>query len=271
MSPLSTFTEDYLDYSLGAFRRSILCRGHGNYTKSYESFKRIDSTERFFLQAIRGRHNVTVLDVGCGDGYHLFVFNTDEGVRKTVSFRGVDISGLHIEVARRVARTLGFENMQFEERPAEDLGYPNESFDVVLCSDVVEHLENPGKCLAEIFRVLMPGGTAIITTPNPSSIVVRMADWMRQIGFRPRAQGPEDDPRHGGHISLLGLKEWTRMAEETGFEVSAVRRGALLFGGYAYNRRPALFALLLLADRLLDALPVFRNWGEAFTMKIVKS
>jgi len=53
--------------------------------------------------------------------------------------------------------------------------------------------------------------------------------------------------------------------------VRAVRRGALIFGGHAYNRRPVLFALVLLADRLLDVLPMFRNWGEAVTLKLVKS
>jgi SAM-dependent methyltransferase len=270
MSLNQDFKQEYFDYLFGEFRLSALRRAHGNYTKSYESFKRIENAEYFFLQAVRGQPNVSALDVGCGDGYHLFVFNTIDGIREKVSFRGVDISGLQVEFARRVALGMGFENVQFEEGSAEHLGFPDESFDIVLCSDVVEHLENPEKCFAEIRRVLKSGGTAIITTPNPSSVMIKLASVLRSAGLLTKPQGLETD-KDGGHISLQGLNEWIRMAKKTGFEVRAVRRGALIFGGHAYNRRPVLFALVLLADRLLDVLPIFRNWGEAVTLKLVKS
>jgi 2-polyprenyl-3-methyl-5-hydroxy-6-metoxy-1,4-benzoquinol methylase len=270
MSLRSEFKEEYFDYLIGEFRLSVLRRAHGNYTKSYESFKRIENAEYFFLQAVRGRSHVSALDVGCGDGYHLFVFNTNKGIREKVSFRGVDISGLQVEYARRVALGMGFENVQFEAGSAEHLGFPDESFDIVLCSDVVEHLENPETCFAEIRRVLKSGGTAIITTPNPSSMMIKLAGVLRNAGLLAKTQDLEADPQDGGHISLQGLNEWIQMAKKTGFEVRAVRRGALLFGGHAYNRHPVLFALVLLADRLLDVLPIFRNWGEAVTLKLVK-
>ncbi len=269
MSPISDFRQEYFDYLFGEFRVRVLRRAHGNYTKSYESFKRIENTERFFLQAVRGQSAVSALDVGCGDGYHLFVFNTIAGIRETVAFRGVDVSALHVEFARRVALGMGFENVHFEEGSAEHLEFPDESFDIVLCSDVVEHLENPKACFAEIHRVLKSGGTAIVTTPNPSSVMIKLASVLRSAGLLMKPQGLETD-QDGGHISLQGLSEWIRMAKQTGFEVRAVRRGALLFGGHACNRRPVLFALALLADRLLDVLPVFRNWGEAVTLKLVK-
>jgi SAM-dependent methyltransferase len=195
--------------------------------------------------------------------------DTNEGIREKVSFQGVDISGLQVEYARRVALGMGFENVQFEAGSAEHLGFPDESFDIVLCSDVVEHLENPEKCFAEIRRVLKSGGTAIITTPNPSSTMIKLASVLRSAGLLMKPQVLET-AQDGGHISLQGLNEWIQMAKETGFEVRAVRRGALLFGGHAYNRRPMLFALVLLADRLLDFLPAFGNWGEAVTLKLVK-
>lgn len=43
---------------------------------------------------------------------------------------------------------------------------PDASFDTVLCSDVLEHLEEPGRALAEAWRVLAPGGAAIYTVPH---------------------------------------------------------------------------------------------------------
>jgi SAM-dependent methyltransferase len=165
---------------------------------------------------------------------------------------------------------MGIDNVQFEVGSAENLEFPDESFDIVLCSDVVEHLKNPEKCFSEICRVLKSGGTAIITTPNPSSVMIKLAGVLRNAGLLVKPQGQEADPQDGGHISLQGLKEWIQIATNTGFDVRAVRRGALIFGGYAYNRRPVLFAIVLLVDRLLDVLPIFRNWGEAVTLKLLK-
>jgi hypothetical protein len=100
--------------------------------------------------------------------------------------------------------------------------------------------------------------------------MIKLAGVLRSAGLLVKPQGLEADPHEGGHISLQGLNEWIQMAKETGFEVRAVRRGALIFGGHAYNRRPVLFALVLLVDRLLDVLPVFGNWGEAITLMLVK-
>ena len=202
MNLRSEFKEEYFDYLFEEFRLSVLRRAHGNYTKSYESFKRIENAEHFFLQAVRGRSNVSVLDVGCGDGYHLFVFNTNEGIREKVSFRGLDISGLQVEYARRVAFGMGFENVQFEAGSAEHLGFTDKSFDIVLCSDVVEHLENPKKCFVEISRVLKSGGTAIITTPNPSSMMIKLAGVLRKRRTSGENAGPGSGfAGRGAHIA----------------------------------------------------------------------
>jgi 2-polyprenyl-3-methyl-5-hydroxy-6-metoxy-1,4-benzoquinol methylase len=48
----------------------------------------------------------------------------------------------------------------------EDLALPSDSYDVVTIIDVVEHLEEPGRLLSEVFRVLRPGGIVFIKTPN---------------------------------------------------------------------------------------------------------
>ncbi|HTZ40594.1 MAG TPA: class I SAM-dependent methyltransferase [Syntrophales bacterium] len=269
MNVPSDFKDNYFESLFQEFQTRILSRAHGSYTKSYESYKRMKNTESLFLDAVRGKPRVSVLDVGCGDGYHIFVFDTVEGIREQATFQGVDISELKVEFARRISLEMGFENVQFAEGKAENLGFRDESFDIVLCSDVVEHLENPERCFSEIRRVLKPGGTAVITTPNSSSAMIRFANLIKRAGLFKKPPNPEM-AQEGEHISLKGMKEWIRLAKDSGLEVSAVRRGALIFGGHAYDRHPALFALVLLADRLLDVLPFFQNWCEAVTLKLVK-
>jgi 2-polyprenyl-3-methyl-5-hydroxy-6-metoxy-1,4-benzoquinol methylase len=59
---------------------------------------------------------------------------------------------------------FAFENINIE---AELLPYPNECFDVILFCEVIEHLiENPIFALNNLYRVLKPNGTLILTTPN---------------------------------------------------------------------------------------------------------
>lgn len=244
-------------------RQSVLQRAFGNYTKSYEFHRRISNIEALFRSAVDGRDGCRVLDVGCGDGYHICLFNTDPGIRQRVAFTGVDVSPTDLWWAAALGHSLTYENIRLCGCSAEQLAFPASCFDVVLCSDVIEHLARPERCLAEMLRVLRPGGTAILTTPNDDSVVKTLAS-------RLRGTPPPPAEEEQAHISTKGLRQWRRLAAEAGFRVTAIRRGALIFGGSKYNRHPFLFALVLLLDRTLDVLPFTGNWAEAITLNLVK-
>jgi len=255
------FKSIYFDTLLTAFKGKVLGRAHGNYTKHYESFKRIENTEVFFRKEISRRNKADVLDIGCGDGYHVCVFNTNKDVQEKASFIGIDISPTKIDIALHLARELSFENVSFRIGSAEALEFSDNSMDIVLCSDVVEHLSYPEKCFTDIFRILKPGGVAIITTPNASYPLLKLKEYIR---------GKNSILADEEHISLKGLKEWIRISRNSGFTVSDVRRGALIFGGYPYNRHPVLFSFIILIDQIFDQLPFLKNWSEAITLKLIK-
>ena len=261
MNQREHFKIEYFDLLLDDFKKKILGRAHGNYTKHYESFKRIENTEVFFRKEISGRNKANVLDIGCGDGYHICVFNTNKDVQEKAYFIGIDISPTKIHIASHLAKALSFENVSFRIGSAEALEFSDDSTDIVLCSDVVEHLSYPEKCFADIFRILKPGGVAIITTPNASYPLLKLKEYIR---------GKNTILADEEHISLKGLKEWIRISRNSGFTVSDVRRGALIFGGYPYNRHPVLFSFIILIDQILDRLPFFKNWSEAITLKLIK-
>jgi len=264
MNRKEPFKAQSFDILLNDFKGKILAQAHGNYTKSYESYKRITNTEIFFKEALRGNHHLTVLDVGCGDGYHLFVFNTINKVTENVRFYGIDTSKWRVEFASHVCRELDFRNIYFLVGSAETLPFPDCRFDIVLCSDVVEHLSHSERCFIEMVRILKPGGIAIVTTPNATSRI----QWIIRLLNKHKIQkGAEDND----HISLKGVHDWIDIARAAGFIVSKVKRGALIFGGTRYNRYPSLFAVLIFIDRLFDLIPFCTNWGEAITLKLLKS
>ncbi len=97
-----------------------------------------------------------LLDVGCGDGYVL-----DALGRRDARLAGVEVSSE--AVARGKARGFDVRLVDLEQGA---LPFEAAIFDVVLCYDVLEHLFSPERVLAEIHRVLRPGGKAFLCVPN---------------------------------------------------------------------------------------------------------
>jgi 2-polyprenyl-3-methyl-5-hydroxy-6-metoxy-1,4-benzoquinol methylase len=84
-------------------------------------------------------------------------------------------------------------------------------FDVVVAAEVIEHLENPRFMIREIFRLLRPGGAAIVTTPNNES-------WRSLIALLVRGHFVEfGESGYPAHITALLGKDLARMLQEASF------------------------------------------------------
>src|SRR5260370_34913669 len=100
-----------------------------------------------------GKQRARILDVGCGTGANLQML-AEFGVAD-----GVDVSAEALEFCR--ARGLG----SVRQGAAESLPYEDAQFDLVTGLDVVEHLDDDVAGLREMFRVLRPGGRALLFVP----------------------------------------------------------------------------------------------------------
>jgi ubiquinone/menaquinone biosynthesis C-methylase UbiE len=100
-----------------------------------------------------------VLEVGCGEGI-LSVLMAQKGAQVT----GLDISRPNLKNAKEYAGTKGLNNIKFIEADAENLPFGDNSFDVVVADNVLEHLPNFEKGLSEIKRVTKK--RAIIVLPT---------------------------------------------------------------------------------------------------------
>ncbi len=265
-------------------KNAIYNRHVGNYTKSYETWKRIENVLNCFRSELKRKKDsnnlIEVLDLGCGDGYHIFLLNSLEGETKDrIYFRGIDISPLNIYFATEIGKSIKVNNVTFEVGNVEGINLPDGHFDIILCTDVIEHLVNPEKCLTEMMRLLKPGSLAIVTTPNRDNkfvkilkklIPVRSYSKNRQVDYY--SSGQEDQSLDVGHehISVKSMDEWVDIFQDKGFIIEGIKRGSMLFGGYRCNIRPILFAFTLIADRIFDYCSLMRKFSETHTFKLRK-
>ena len=103
-----------------------------------------------------------LLDMGCGDGALTGVLHG----RFRLPIAGVDTSEKGLALARAMFTKRGLSG-EFRLVGSYDTGFEDASFNVVVCSDVIEHVDDPGAMLREIHRLLVPGGRRW-SSPRPS-------------------------------------------------------------------------------------------------------
>ncbi len=156
------------------------------------------------LAPVRGR----VLDVGCGAGS---VAKAVKRARPDLVVCGCDISQAALAAAR--ADTAGVE---FDQAGAEHLPYRDGEFDFVWIFDVLEHVDSPQRVLAEVARVLRPGGVFHIVLPlegQPHTLYSMIGcgtRWTAKV-------------RHGGHIQIFSAERFQAMADGSGLPVQRAR------------------------------------------------
>ncbi|WP_370401985.1 bifunctional 2-polyprenyl-6-hydroxyphenol methylase/3-demethylubiquinol 3-O-methyltransferase UbiG [Sulfitobacter sp. JB4-11] len=102
----------------------------------------------------------TVLDLGCAGG-----FMAEALTKKGASVTGIDPAAQAIEAARARASAVG-QSIRYDVGVGEALPYADASFDAVVCVDVLEHVTDLAKVVAEVARVLKPGGMFLYDTIN---------------------------------------------------------------------------------------------------------
>lgn len=97
-----------------------------------------------------------VLDVGSGNGYVLSKY-AEEGAQ----VYGIDITAQGVELCRKRFEYLGLQG-DFQVADAQEIPFPDNTFDCVCSMGVLHHVPNTQKALDEIYRVLKPGGRLIV-------------------------------------------------------------------------------------------------------------
>lgn len=153
------------------------------------------------------------LDLGAGQG----------ALSEALKLRGFEVTAADINTAQFRASGVMCAKLDLN-RP---LPFAGGGFDLVLAVEILEHLESPRAFLREIFRVLRPGGLAVVSTPNITSLpsrVLFLATGCFDL-FVPTKRRLEDplDAEADGHISPLPGWLLRYHLRKGGFEIERTR------------------------------------------------
>ncbi|MEP6389787.1 MAG: class I SAM-dependent methyltransferase [Halioglobus sp.] len=147
-----------------------------------------------------------VLDLGCGEGRHAIAIYLEKDVHSV----GVDLSVQDLSRAREK-----FEDFQRAEDASRELSlmsadalslpFSNDTFDKIICSEVLEHIPDYHSVLVEIQRILKPGGLLCVSVPRrwPEKICWWLSEEYHLVP--------------GGHIRIFDAAELRYQVEAQGF------------------------------------------------------
>jgi 2-polyprenyl-3-methyl-5-hydroxy-6-metoxy-1,4-benzoquinol methylase len=184
-----------------------------NYTRRRLHRKRLDWVTRAIETHSAKVPYSSALEYGPGSGIYLPVL-----ARHFAAVTAADIEHAYLSAIQPLSDEL--DGVRLIEDDIQDSQFEDDSFGLILCSEVLEHVADPERSLKTLHRILRPGGIAIVTTPQRYSLM----ELSCKVAFLP---GVVHVVRHIyrepvlplGHISLRSCDAFTEAILETGLKI----------------------------------------------------
>lgn len=167
-----------------------------------------------------------LLDMGCGGGRHAFAAMKRGAAVTALDYSEGDLKDVRAIVgamleAGEVPSTLPWGTVNGD---ALDLPFPNGSYDRIVCSEVLEHIWDADRAIAELTRVLKPGGRMAVTVPTR---------WPERICW---ALDHEYHDTPGGHVRIWHQHELEQKLESAGLWLRGSHHAHALHSPYWWIR-----------------------------------
>jgi|SRR5215472_4382390 len=161
------------------------------------------TSKRFMRSLVPSDPPLRILDVGCGTG-----LNAAQLTRRGHDVFGIDVSPVAIEKLRAQGLKGSIADIE-----AEPLALPENTFDLVYASEVIEHCVDTKKFLRNLRAVLKQDGTLLLSTPNSAFWAYRL---LSLLGYTP------SEFQHPGHVRFFSKRNLAAAIEDCGFTVTAI-------------------------------------------------
>ena len=195
-----------------------------------------------------------IVDVPCGSGAF---------VQRLKDHDYHHVYGIDIEDGLEIDHESFRQGDMTDRLPLDD-----ESVDTLVCIDGIEHIDRQQDFIAEVIRVLRPGGEFIVSTPNISSIRSRLK-WLL-TGHHHKCNSPLDERNPGPlhHVALLSFREISYLLHSAGFHIEQITTNRTKAVSWLYL---PLVPLLYLATLLVYNRRGKKEQTEQICMEVRKS
>ena len=162
------------------------------------------------------QQSANILDIGCGSG-SISLFLASKGKNQVL---GIDISDKAIQASTSSAIRLSLKNIKFKKMDfLKDTLKDN--YDIILCFEVIEHLEKDKFALKRIFELLKPKGILILSTPSLNAPLHR-------IGYAKAFD------RKVGHLRRYNSIQLIELFKEIGYEIVTIKKTEGILRNFLY-------------------------------------
>jgi ubiquinone/menaquinone biosynthesis C-methylase UbiE len=214
-----------------------------------------EAIRRYFPAGSKG----PAIDIGTGCGILLPALS-----RQFTDVISMDIETEFLHQARIRMETAG--NIQYVTGDVRALPVRDNTAEVVLCAEVLEHIRNDRACLREMYRALKPGGILVLSTPQPGSLLEMTARIILRRPMLPLARKIYREPvQPTGHINLISARRLGRKLAQAGFTVLETYKSGLYLPGLAeIPARSSQKIAAALNTRLSNTMLDFLLWTQFF-------
>jgi 2-polyprenyl-3-methyl-5-hydroxy-6-metoxy-1,4-benzoquinol methylase len=218
-----------------------------------------------------------ILEIGCGNGNICF-----QVAHLGHQVLGIDLSEESIHYANEHFR---WPNLTYKTIAAEDISGQS-LYDVIICSEVLEHLYEPDKVLSQISRMLKPNGITIVTVPNGKGprerLITRPIQKLRKNGgilwkltsslkamLGYKGTTIQSNASSLEHIQFFSLTSLRNLAQNAGFQLIEIRPANFIEAIFPLSLITKVIKPLQKLDcRFADVLPV--TWSSGFYTVMAK-
>ncbi len=212
---------------------------------------------------LKKKKQVSMCDIGCGNG--AFLIRLAQELRNPrVVCLGIDLSNPFVNYAQAAAKAkdiigVSFKQVDFEKENID------QKFDIVISSEVLEHVGKPDIFLKKIHALLFEGGYFFLSTPNGNNLIKYLLFPLKRYISKKHEEDikkfltPQEEKfklsEQEQHLFVFSHKFLIQMLKNAGFEIYKIPRSTTFFGGKILDENPLLFAGSLLFDSFCNLFP----------------
>lgn len=225
----------------------------------YYRFNKLNKIIQEILINKKINEECVIVDIGCGDGQ--FLKYIKESCSKSINFKFIGID--------KYVNNKSFNFILFNDDVEEEISVEDNSADIVIAAEIIEHIKNTDKLISEIKRILKPDGVILITTPNLASYFNR---FLLLLGYQPYHAEVSDvesglglgivykilgRPKIGnktaGHLRIFTFKALKDFIEFHGLKL--VKYYPVYFSSFRKNnKKKFIIKLFFLIDKIISKL-----------------